>query len=355
MAIALAAGFAAMAVLAVYSLDKRREAEQATRDAREQRAVVGSVGSLALAGAAVGQVGTDPELAFLLADRALEESDTAEAEAAIGDALDALSRHRGVLGEHKGAIDDLLASRRDAHPHQRRRQRPSLARPSERDGLRRRPGRPRGRPRPLYTPSFSGDGRYVVIDGYDTSYVWDAESGEEIAVLQNDGVIYRPAISPDGQYVVSPADGSAALWETASETLLTTLHTQALTVNTASFDPTGRLVVTAGDDGAARIWTVPGGEEVGTLTDGSISNAAFSPDGARIVTWGTGGARLWDAATNELLAVLRDPDADVHAVSFSPDGSLVATIADTQAMRDPTPGFPPHENTSRDAQPAPIS
>src|SRR5258708_1941281 len=55
---------------------------------------------------------------------------------------------------------------------------------------------------------------------------------------------------------------------------------------TASFSPDGRWVVTASEDGTARVWEVASGKAVGQPLrhDGVVSSAAFSPDGQWVVT-----------------------------------------------------------------------
>jgi WD40 repeat protein len=61
--------------------------------------------------------------------------------------------------------------------------------------------------------------------------------------------------------------------------------------------------------------------------DDHVWAAAFSPDGARVVTGSADHtAALWDAATGARLATLRHDDV-VYGVAFSPDGKLVATAS----------------------------
>jgi WD40 repeat protein len=62
--------------------------------------------------------------------------------------------------------------------------------------------------------------------------------------------------------------------------------------------------------------------------DDTITDAAFSPDGGRIVTASPRKTpRLWDTRTGKQLAVLRGHDDLVGEVAFSPDGSLVVTAS----------------------------
>ena len=105
-------------------------------------------------------------------------------------------------------------------------------------------------------------------------------------------------------------------------------------VTNAAFGPDGKRVVTASWDGTARLWDGASGAALAILDGHSnwVRNAAFSPDGKRVVTASDDGtARLWDGARGVALATLDGHTSDVNSVAFSPDGKRVVT-----ASRDTT-------------------
>src|SRR6185503_10825521 len=70
-------------------------------------------------------------------------------------------------------------------------------------------------------------------------------------------------------------------------------------VNRASFSPDGTRVVTACDDGTARIWDASSGRELVVVRQSAeVQRAEFASDGRAILTSGMDGtAVLWDATT----------------------------------------------------------
>jgi len=99
----------------------------------------------------------------------------------------------------------------------------------------------------------------------------------------------------------------------------------------AAFSPDGRRLVTASGGGGVRIWDVRRPRSphlvVSLHADPPLSNARFSPDGRFVVTAGPAGAQIWRAASGT-----REPAAsfgsDANMATFSPDGRLVASAAD---------------------------
>ena len=136
---------------------------------------------------------------------------------------------------------------------------------------------------------------------------------------------------------------TAKLWDVASGKLIASFeHPYGL--DYAAFSPDGARILTAGTDHSAKLWDAASGEIVASFAHkNKIFHAAFSPDGARILTasWDTT-VKLWDAASGKLLASFghQDPTTPampatgaplflpemVHA-AFSPDGARILTAS----------------------------
>jgi hypothetical protein len=100
-------------------------------------------------------------------------------------------------------------------------------------------------------------------------------------------------------------------------------------VTSAAFSPDGARIVTASWDKTARIWDAATAKQITMLrNERDVTSAAFSPDGARIVTVSLDKiARIWDAATAKEIAVLRGHEEYVNFAAFSPDGARIVTTS----------------------------
>jgi WD40 repeat protein len=108
--------------------------------------------------------------------------------------------------------------------------------------------------------------------------------------------------------------------------------------------PDGRRVVTASEDGDARIWDARTGETVHVLRGhvGTVFDASFSPDGRWVVTAGATTAGLWDATTGEFLYFLQGHRGPLRAAAFDAPTRIVtsggdgvrAYVCDTCGARD---------------------
>ncbi len=96
----------------------------------------------------------------------------------------------------------------------------------------------------------------------------------------------------------------------------------------AAWSPDGTRIVTAGK--TAKVWDSQSGRELRTLKGhrALLSSAAFSPDGTRIVTASHDGtAKLWDSQSGRELRTLKGHRALLSSAAFSPDGTQIVTAS----------------------------
>jgi WD40 repeat protein/tetratricopeptide (TPR) repeat protein len=152
--------------------------------------------------------------------------------------------------------------------------------------------------------------------------------------LPHDGVVNSASFSPDGRLVVTASsDRTARLWESRTGKPVATL-THESKVNLASFSPDGRRIVTISNERTARLWDSSTGKEIAPLHKaGNVNSVSFSPD-SRLVIAASGDRtmRLWESDTGKEVATL-DSEDKVTSASFSPDGRLIVTASPEGAAR----------------------
>ncbi|APB33906.1 WD40 repeat-containing protein [Gloeomargarita lithophora Alchichica-D10] len=102
----------------------------------------------------------------------------------------------------------------------------------------------------------------------------------------------------------------------------------------AAWSADGARIITASDDRTARVWSAQG-RLLLTLAghDKSVRHASFSPDGQRMATASEDGTvRIWDRQ-GRLQRVLRGHQGVVWWVSFRPDGAEILTAGDDRSIR----------------------
>jgi WD40 repeat protein/predicted nucleic acid-binding protein len=189
------------------------------------------------------------------------------------------------------------------------------------------------------------------------------------------------AVSPDGWLLAAAGErATLVLFDAASGALLRRLEghdpkaSSTGNVGAIAFEPNGRSLYSAGDDGRVIRWAIPSGEKLGEwrASYGEMRGLAIRPDGQQLATGDDSGTltlwslpegrelkqlkghedaiadstrslvyspngqqlastsydrttRLWDVVSGKAAQVLRGHNDAVMGVDFSPDGKLIST------------------------------
>ncbi|EKM58885.1 uncharacterized protein PHACADRAFT_52253, partial [Phanerochaete carnosa HHB-10118-sp] len=208
---------------------------------------------------------------------------------------------------------------------------------------------------------------YIVVSGSDdkSAIVWDVRSGHGRLRLEGHGgqvnaVVYAPhgeliatgsrddnpvkiwdastgachtspinslSFSPNGRNLVSGSvDTSAIIWDVRSGRVLQRLEAHSNSVVEVAYAPNGVLVATASDhDASVKIWDASTGTCLQSLNGSSLS---FSPNSQTLLS-GSGNTStiIWDVRDGHILLRLEGHTEPVTTVAYAPRGLLIVTAS----------------------------
>lgn len=180
---------------------------------------------------------------------------------------------------------------------------------------------------------FSPDGRRIVsVYGDTRAMVWDTETGDEIAVLPA-GILKAEFNSDATEVVTTPSYAqpyAANVWRLGDSAASRALGPHDNEIFDAAFSPDGARIITASGDFTARIWDMRSPTEPLVLRGhgGGLLGAAFHPTLPLALTWSWDGtARIWSSETGLELARLDGHPSGVRSAAFTADGRRVMTAA----------------------------
>ena len=193
--------------------------------------------------------------------------------------------------------------------------------------------------------------------------LWDVEDGKEIAKFSGPPLyLSRVIFSPDGKTLAAiggeETDVSwrvvVYLWDvpTWGEIVVIKTHARGTEGIILSFSPDSRTLAYAADDSSTtvRLWDIAAGIEKPGFSGNfeNVDSLSFSPDGKTLVTAYDHGVRLWDVATRTPKVSIRANNPNIAI--FSPDGGTLVTFAPGDRMfwlNVPTSGSAERGNAPR--------
>jgi WD40 repeat protein len=180
-------------------------------------------------------------------------------------------------------------------------------------------------------------GRYLVTASSDFSLrIWDPDTGDLLQRVVGTASQEQLAVSPDGTEVAVRGRGQSTgrIYAVPSGKLVGTVS-QPGELTALAFSPDGRYLVTTGRRNGF-VWNTTSWSPVSQLVghEAAITDVTFTPDGHVVTSSVDSSARVWDPATGDTVSVLAaQHQQKILAVAASPDGREIATASADNTAR----------------------
>lgn len=204
-----------------------------------------------------------------------------------------------------------------------------------------------GAPRDLGAPGrwvdFHENGRFFVTAAGTKAIVWSADQAGAIgAAIEHPGEgernLHVARFSPDGKWIVTASDdGTARVWESDTRNAVATLKKHEGGVLNARFSFDGKLLVTTGADGSIVVWDTATWKQAGAtmIMPGEVWSAVISPDNEFVLATSllSRGIRIFEISTGRPFTDGIEMPVDAVSVDINPSGEVIAVASPDGAVR----------------------
>lgn len=196
----------------------------------------------------------------------------------------------------------------------------------------------------IYSLAIAPWGRYVAAGRANQVFVYDVESGDELARLVDPNLsaiqhnskpmypsgaahrdfVHALAFSPDGLTIASAGYRTVKLWQRPASSRVREISIGAAVAKVA-VSANGQWMATAGADNVIKLWNLGDGQPGKALAGhaAAIHGIAFNADGSRLASASEDKTvRVWNLSDGTELNKIESP-APAKAVVFNTDGSKV--------------------------------
>lgn len=172
----------------------------------------------------------------------------------------------------------------------------------------------------------------IITGGKDhTIQIWDTSRAKSTAVLRGHvSNVYTIAVNVKGDTLVSGShDGTIIIWDLTKNALKQTIRqAHRGPVNSIDIHPNGKMFASGGKDKKVRLWSLPGGTPVRTLTEHlrDVRKVGFHPEGTLLASSSNDTTLiLWNWATGQIMKRLGGHKKAITAFAFHHKGKQLVT------------------------------
>lgn len=189
--------------------------------------------------------------------------------------------------------------------------------------------------------AFHPSGALLGSASYDYSWrLWDIEHARELQLQEGHSrPVYSLAFHEDGALVATGGlDAHGRLWDLRLGRAIWTLQGHLRAILSLAFHPRVPLLASGSEDGTVRIWDLRKLQPIASLPahPSAVSRVAWAAAeaGELLLTAGfEGDAKLWSGPDWRLLTTMRAHEGKVLDADCSPDGQLVITAGQDHTIK----------------------
>ncbi|BAY27998.1 WD-40 repeat-containing protein [Calothrix sp. NIES-2100] len=152
---------------------------------------------------------------------------------------------------------------------------------------------------------------------------------QKVGLIFKEGIVNSVTFSPDSKTLVSGSgDKTIKIWNLATGQEIRTLNGHSYSVRSVAISPDGKTLASSSWDKTIKIWSLATGQEIRTLNGHShwVKSVAFSPDGKTLASGSDDKTiKIWNLATGQEIRTLNGHSSWVYSIAFSPDGKILAS------------------------------
>lgn len=189
-----------------------------------------------------------------------------------------------------------------------------------------------------WTLTFSPDSQLLAagLESQQAIVIFDVQNARVLRRLEGpQDRVTRVVFSPDGiLFAASAWDKIVRVWNVSNWQQIQAFP-QPDIPQSLSFSPDGKVLAIGIQNGTIRLWDVGSEHELRTLIADStlIRDLSFSPDGSRLASVAGKNIRLWDTTSWQEIRTLSSHSGTVWTATFSSDGKTLLSSSDDGTVR----------------------
>ncbi|KAF3053387.1 proteinral transcription repressor [Didymella keratinophila] len=185
---------------------------------------------------------------------------------------------------------------------------------------------------------FSLDGRYVATGCNRSAQIFDVETGNPVAHLQDgslpeDGDLYIRSVcfSPNGQYLATGAEDKVIrVWDIQTRTIKHQFTGHEQDIYSLDFARNGRIIASGSGDRSVRLWDLESNSQIANFSiEDGVTTVAISPDNLYVAAGSLDkSVRVWDIQSGSIVVRLEGQEGhkdSVYSVAFAPSGGRLVS------------------------------